>query len=197
MNTAIIILAAGSSSRLGQSKQMLDIDGEKLLVKTIKTALGSDGGPIAVVLGANEKQHREILKVLPVHIVYNEDWQSGMGSSLKKGLRYLLSEDPSLEAVVVLVCDQPLMISENINNLILKHHETKKAIIASRYAQMPGVPVLFDKIYFPKLMSLPDDQGAKKIILQHNDDVFEVDFPGGETDLDRMEDYDAFKKGEW
>lgn len=194
MKTGIIVLAAGSSSRLGQSKQMLDIGGETLLLKTVKAAIDSHEGSIAVVLGANEKEHRKMLSGLPVDIVYNEDWVKGMGGSLKIGLQHLMSGNSSLEAIVVLVCDQPLLRRENITNLILSYQENKKSIIASRYSQIPGVPVLFDKVYFPELMALPDDQGAKKIILQNPEDVFEVDFPGGEIDLDTDADYKAFIK---
>lgn len=196
LKSGIIILAAGPSSRLGEPKQMLDIDGETLLVKTVKAAIGSHAGSIAVVLGSNEKEHRKLLRELTLDIVYNENWQSGMGSSLKTGLQHLLSQYPSLEAIIILVCDQPLLTTENITNLILKHQETNKPIIASRYSGIPGVPVLFNKAYFPELMALPDDQGAKKIILQHPEDVDEVPFPGGEIDLDTMADYEAFKKRE-
>lgn len=194
MKTGTIILAAGSSSRMGQSKQMLDVNGEKLLAKTVKAALDSHAGTVAVVLGSHEKAHRESLGGLPVEIVYNENWKNGMGSSIKKGLSHLMSGDPSLEAVVVLVCDQPLLTAENIIRLIMEYRQSKKPIIASRYSQTPGVPVLFDRIYFPQLMALPNDQGAKQIMLQHRDDVSEVDFPGGEIDLDTPEDYDAFQR---
>lgn len=194
MGTGTIILAAGASSRMGQSKQMLDVNGEKLLVRTVKAALDSHGGTVVVVLGSHEKAHRKSLCGLPVEIVYHSNWKNGMGSSIKKGLSHLMSGNPSLEAVVILVCDQPLLTAENITRLIREYRQSKKTIIASRYSKMPGVPVLFDRIYFPHLMALPDDQGAKQIILQHRDDVSEVDFPGGEIDLDTPEDYDAFQK---
>ena len=192
METGIIVLAAGSSSRMGQPKQMLDISGETLLLKTIKTAINSHAGAVVVVLGANEKVHRKMLLGLAVDIVYNEDWKKGMGHSLKRGLQHLISVHFPLDAVVVLVCDQPFLESKNITNLISSYQQIKKSIIASMYSGTPGVPVLFDKVYFPKLMGLPDDEGAKKILLQNPDDVFGVDFPGGEIDLDTSADYTAF-----
>jgi len=194
MNSAAIILAAGSSTRMGQSKQMLDVKGEKLLVTTIQTVLKAGITNTTVVLGADEESHRKIIRDLPVDIVYNKNWERGMGNSLKSGLASLIQKNPALEAIVVTVCDQPLMKPENITNLLAKYKETGKPVIASRYSQMPGVPALFDKSYFRKLALLPDDQGAKKIILQNKDDVCEVDFPGGEVDLDTMEDYEAFVK---
>lgn len=192
MNSGAIILAAGSSSRMGQSKQMLDIHGEKLLRKTVHTFVEASVSPIAVVLGADEKAHRELLTDLPIHIVLNPNWRRGMGSSLKAGLSYLLSVDPSMSAVMVSVCDQPLLSADIIVGLIKKYQQEHKPIVASRYSGVPGVPVLFDAAYFERLASLPDNQGAKKIILENPSDVSVVPFPGGEIDLDTMEDYEGF-----
>ncbi len=194
MKTGIIVLAAGSSSRMGQSKQMLDIGGEALLARTVKAAIDAQLGPIVVVVGSNAHAHKKLITGLSVDIVHNEAWEKGMGHSLKTALHHLIGKHSTIQAVVVLVCDQPLLTPKNITNLVKKFEESKKPIIASRYSNMPGVPVLFDKEYFSKLMGLPDDQGAKKIILQNPDDVSEVDFQGGEIDLDTIEDYNAFKK---
>ena len=192
MNCGAILLAAGSSSRMGRSKQLLDINGEKLLVKTIQTVIRARIPAVTVVLGAEEQAHRNAIQHLPVDIVVNQHWKRGMGSSLKSGLTHLLSKNPTLPAVIVLVCDQPLLKQENISALVSKYGETKKPLIASRYKQMPGVPALFDSRYFEQLAKLPDDEGAKKILLQNRGDVIHVDFPGGEVDLDTREDYEAF-----
>ena len=196
MNSGAIILAAGSSSRMGQSKQMLDINRKKLLVKTIQAVLDTGISNVAIILGSDEARHRPLLKTLPVDTVNNLHWKKGIGSSIRSGLQYLMSKHPMLEIVIVSVCDQPLLRSENISTLILKYQQTGKPIIASRYSKTPGVPVLFHKTYFEKLATLPDDHGAKKIILQNPSDVSEVDFPGGEVDLDTKQDYEKFLKRE-
>jgi len=174
---------------------MLDVNGERLLAKTIRTVLTAGIRNIAVVLGADREGHRRMIENLPVDIVYNDNWERGMGSSLKTGLKHLTGKYPSLESVIVTVCDQPLMQPEHISNLLSKQKQTGKPIIASRYSQMPGVPALFARSYFQKLSLLPDHQGAKGIILQNPGDLIEVDFPGGEVDLDTMEDYEAFLRG--
>lgn len=194
MNYGAIILAAGGSTRMGQSKQMLDIRGQKLLPKTIGTVLQSHIDPVVVVLGASSGEHVKIIKDFPVELVQNQEWAKGMGNSLKAGLLHLIASHLALDAVIILVCDQPLLESQNIQNLISAFEESRKPVIASRYSGMPGVPALFDKSYFDKLLTLPDDQGAKKIILQNRTDVLEVDFPEGEIDLDTPEDYDTFIK---
>lgn len=192
MTAAAIILAAGSSSRMGQSKQMLVINGEKLLVKTIQTVLGSGVRKVIVVLGSNESAHRKLIEDLPVDIVYNPNWEKGMGSSIKQGLAHFASDQRPPEGIIILACDQPLLHSEHIQKLLDKYQETGKPVIASTYSGMPGVPVLFDRAYYNSLQALPDKEGAKKIILQNPSDVALVPFPGGEIDLDTMEDYETF-----
>lgn len=192
MKSAAVILAAGSSSRMGQSKQMLDIHGEKLLIRTIGSFLRAGIPRVIVVLGANEKRHRELISDLPVEIIHNTDWQRGMGSSLKTGVRKVVADDPSVEVVIVSVCDQPLLSSEHIESLVARHKETGKKVIASQYSGAPGVPALFHKTFFERLMLLPDDQGAKKIILENSEETSLIPFPGGEIDLDTMEDYQSY-----
>lgn len=177
---------------MGRSKQMLDVKGEKLLVKTIQTVLRAGLSPVIIVLGSDVDGHRKLIRDLPVTIVHNPHWQSGMGSTIKAGLQQLTSKHPSPEAVVIAVCDQPLLSAETISNLISQHEQTGKPVIASGYSGAPGVPVLFHRTYFEKLQNLPDDTGAKKIILQNLADVSVVPFPGGEIDLDTPEDYNAF-----
>jgi molybdenum cofactor cytidylyltransferase len=193
MTAAAIILAAGSSSRMGESKQMLEIKGQTLLVKTIQTVLDSGIRKVVVVLGSNESAHRNLISHLPVDAIYNPRWEKGMGNSIKQGVAHLTSDEPFPEEIIILVCDQPLLRPQNILNLLSKYHQINKPIIASRYRGMPGVPVLFDKSYYERLLSLPDEQGAKKILLQNPRDVYEIDFPEGEIDLDTREDYEAFR----
>jgi molybdenum cofactor cytidylyltransferase len=194
LEVGIIVLAAGSSSRMGQSKQLLLIDDESLLLRTVKAALALTAEKTAVVLGASEKKHRAAIEHLPVEVVCNEHWKTGMGSSLKAGLNFLLDKSPDMDGIVVLVCDQPFLTAEHIRKLIQIHQQTNKPIVASAYAQTSGVPVFFSKPIFKQLLDLKDDQGAKKILRENTDQVALVDFPMGEIDLDTPEDYDRFQK---
>lgn len=192
MNVAAIILAAGSSSRMGRSKQMLEINGEKLLVSTVKTVLASEIRDVVVVLGADEQAHRQILTPFPVSVVFNDQWQKGMGSSIKVGLHHLMSSGSTCDAVMIFVCDQPLLTPEIIAAIVQIFEQMRKPVIASGYSNLPGVPVLFARSYFTKLEELPDDHGAKRMVQQNPSDVVIVPFPGGEIDLDTMQDYNAF-----
>jgi molybdenum cofactor cytidylyltransferase len=193
-NSAIIILAAGSSSRMGRSKQLLEIDKIPLLRKTVSTVLACNSEKIYVVIGSNADSHKTVIADLPVQIVLNEEWSKGMGSSLKKGLASAMSVSPGLAGVIVTVCDQPLLKSQHLNKIFLKYLETGKEIVASRYGGTAGVPTFFSKELFTELMNLQDQHGAKKIIERHPDQLEMVDFPGGEIDLDKIEDYYQFLK---
>lgn len=189
---AIIVLAAGSSSRMGRSKQMLEISGEQLLLTSTKSALASDATKVMVVLGANEPAHRKIIEKLSVEIITNANWQTGMGSSLKKGLQKLLQTTPQLNAILVMVCDQPLLTTDHLNNLIQTFKTTKSQIVASHYSGDTGVPALFEKSFFEELLNLENNSGAKKIIQQHKEVVHTIAFPQGAIDLDTPDDYQNF-----
>jgi molybdenum cofactor cytidylyltransferase len=192
MSAGIILLAAGASSRMGQSKQLLPIAGEPLLLKTVMTAIESQVHNVVVVLGANEAAHRELIQELPIEIVTNPNWQRGMGSSLKMGLQKILLSTPNLEAIIVMVCDQPLLKIDHLHELIQKFKDSKCKIVASYYSGMAGVPALFDKSLFSELLKIEDDSGAKQIIQNRKDLVQHVAFPQGSVDLDTPNDYQAF-----
>ena len=195
MDIGIIVLAAGSSSRMGRSKQLLEIEGQPLLCRCVTHALETKPQHIVVVLGANEKPHRDAIEKLQVEIVSNFYWKTGMGGSIKTGLNYLIQSGAQLDAVILIVCDQPALTSEHLRKLVKKFSEKKKAIIASRYAGSAGVPVLFGRSFFSNLLLLGDEHGAKKIIQQFPDQVATVDFPEGHLDLDTEEDYQNYLNG--
>lgn len=192
MNIGTIVLAAGSSSRMGRSKQLLEINGESLLCRCVKIALTANPDNIVVVLGANEKPHRDVIAHLPVKIVSNHYWKTGMGSSIKTGLNFLLQSGIELDAVIILVCDQPSLSAEHLQRMIDTFNGTQKPIIASAYANSKGVPVLFGRSFFSNLLLLGDDQGAKKLVQQFPDRVEHVDFPQGANDLDTEEDFQKY-----
>jgi molybdenum cofactor cytidylyltransferase len=185
---SVILLAAGSSSRLGQSKQLVQVDGKTLLEKSAQAALDSEAGHVMVVLGAQATLHKKVIEKLAVEVVINEDWKKGMGNSLKAGLQHLISNYPKTEAVIITVCDQPFLTSEHLNKLIATYQKTKTEIVASSYNQTKGVPALFSRYLFGQLLELEEMAGARKIILNYPTDFPLVEFPRGEIDLDTPED---------
>ncbi len=191
-NISLIVLAAGSSSRMGQSKQLLKIGDESLLAHSATIAIAA-GLRTIVVLGANEPEHRKAIVSLQVDIISNANWKNGMGSSLKTGLKYLLTSAPRTEAVIVMVCDQPLLTTAHLEKIRTKYEKSGKRIIASYYSGKPSVPALFHKSLFSEISDLPDDQGAKQIFQRHTNDMLTIDFPEGALDLDTPDDYKNFR----
>jgi molybdenum cofactor cytidylyltransferase len=190
----IIILAAGASSRLGTSKQLLRIDGEPLLIRTIHAALATLSKHVVVVLGSEAELHQKAINHFPLQPVINNNWIKGMGNSIKCGLHHLLHIHEFIDAVMICVCDQPLITSRHLNSLIAKFTDTGATIVASRYAGVNGVPVLFSREHFEKITGLDDKSGAKQILLQNPDLISHVDFPNGIYDIDTSQDIDDFLK---
>lgn len=189
----VLILAAGSSSRMGTSKQMLPVDGTSLLAKTISTVIHSNLEDIVVVLGSNADEHRIAANEFPVTTIINNDWHKGMGTSIRVGVKHFQANDV-IKGIIILVCDQPRLTADVIVSIIDKQKQTHKSVIASHYANTLGVPALFMRNFFDRLLTLDDDQGAKRIILNDRNQVSEVEFPDGGIDLDTKEDYDNYIK---
>ncbi|CAN5579490.1 hypothetical protein BH11BAC3_BH11BAC3_21810 [soil metagenome] len=194
MGCGIVLLAAGASSRMGRPKQLLMYQGKTLLDHSITSAKKSRAKKIVLVIGANEDA---IIKSVTSHgitIVKNEYWEQGMSSSIKAGLQNLLTEDPAIESVIFMACDQPFVTAVLLNKLIDTHEQIQKPIVASSYGNSAGIPALFDKTIFASLMTLTGDKGAKKIISQHPDLVHTIEFAEGNSDIDTISDYEQLLK---
>jgi molybdenum cofactor cytidylyltransferase len=187
-----VVLAAGSSSRLGTSKQLITIAGKTLLRHTSEVAYNVTGANTVVVLGFDSPAHEMEISNLPIHIVVNDKWKSGMGSSIKAGVDYLIKITSDLDAVIIMVCDQPYLTADHLRKIIETYERTAAPVVASTYASTVGVPALFDKSLIHDVLALADEQGAKKIIQQYSDRLVEIEFPGGEIDIDTQEDLQRF-----
>jgi len=185
----IVLLAAGKSSRLGKPKQLLIFEDTTLIKRAAKTALEITNKTV-VVTGALQEKVEEELNGLPVHIKYNKDYHEGIASSIRTGLTFLIKNFGELKGAIFMVCDQPYLSSWLISQLIQKAAETNSTIVAASYAGTIGTPVLFEKNFFPMLLELKGDNGAKKLIKENLNQVTTVNFPQGEIDIDTATDYD-------
>ena len=191
----IIILAAGASRRMGTPKQLLKIDNQTLIERAITITQALDNQQTVVVLGANAaKINPYIIRQKKVNFIVNKDWAQGMGTTLKAGLEFFLAREETVEAVIVMVCDQPYLTTEKLRQLIDAHQQTKAAIIATEYNGIKGVPALFSSTLFPKLLELNKDEGARKIIKKYKGKIVTIDFPEGIIDLDTPAAYQTFLK---
>jgi len=191
----IIILAAGNSSRLGEPKQLLHFQGKSLIQHVAAAAVEAIGSPVVIVSGSNEKLINQELSNLCVHFIHNEDWQQGMGSSIRVGIEELIRINPLIKAVIIAVSDQPFVTSQLFLDLIQQAETNESRIIGSSYENTTGTPVLFPEKYFDSLLALNGAEGAKKLLKKFVDDVKSVPFPLGGIDIDTKEDYQKLLNG--
>ncbi|WP_235831000.1 nucleotidyltransferase family protein [Flavobacterium ustbae] len=190
--TGIIILAAGNSSRLGRPKQLLEYKESTLLKNTISEALKVENSFVIVVTGSNHNLIEKELYSFEIAFSFNPDWETGMSSSIVKGITDLLFQNPDCEQCILTVCDQPFVTNSIFENLISESQKNQKGIAASAYADTLGTPVLFHQKYFQELQELKGQEGAKKLLKKYTDDVVSVPFEKGNIDIDTEEDYLKF-----
>ena len=194
--TAVIILAAGNSSRLGVPKQTLLYQGRSLVRRMTGEADSAELNPVIVVTGAYSTEVSAELTGCGVHLVYNAHWQKGMGSGIAAGMLKLQMMGSGVENVIIAVCDQPYVSAQLFRRLIEKEAESGMGIVACAYADTLGTPVLFGQRYFEALLQLNGNSGAKKLLELYRYDVAEIPFPQGSIDIDTVADYEKLKKGE-
>ncbi|PSR13938.1 MAG: hypothetical protein DA408_04120 [Bacteroidetes bacterium] len=191
----IILLAAGSASRMGMPKQLL-VYRQQPMIRHLLEKLQTLNLPICVVLGARAAMIRPVIADFAIQVVECKDWERGMGASLKSGLRAIWQAHPTLAGVLVCVADQPFLSAGLLQQFLTQFqtNEQPAAIFAARYAsQVIGVPVLFSRYHFPLLERMEDAAGAKKILSDQQNNIIPLDFPQGDFDVDRPEDWDFFR----
>lgn len=209
-NIAIIILAAGASTRMGQPKQLLTWQGETLIRRMVKMALATQCSTF-VVLGANATFIHPEISDFDIKIVENEDWEKGMSTTMRVGLQALLKAQPNVQAALFLLTDQPFVTTDYLVQLIdcfqrggkregrgetkeegreTSHQQPATSIIASAYEGRLGVPAIFGRAWFEELMQIEGDRGARALLMQHQEEVLAIPFPAGKFDLDTPEDFD-------
>jgi molybdenum cofactor cytidylyltransferase len=206
-----ILLAAGESKRFGQPKQLLNWRNQPFVRAVSLIALEAGLSPVVVVTGAYAQQVEDVLINLPVKIVHNQDWRSGLSSSVRAGLSNLLQPPTGngtpthpfhpaglidmgkVGAAIFLLADQPQIPALLIRSLVDMHSKGLQPVVAPMVAsERRANPVLFDQVTFPDLMTLEGDVGGRAIFgkyeveyLPWHDDklLLDVDEP---ADYDRL-----------
>lgn len=193
VDTAFLILAAGSSRRMNQPKQLLPFKNDVLLTHVIKQALAVSKENVFVILGANSNLISQEIKSFSVNILCNKQWKKGIGGSIAYGV----SEIKKLKKhhrVVVLLADQPSISTKYIQSLLIDHvnHQNKITVTACR--NYTGVPAVFEQDFFQELILLSNDDGAKPILKKHKLQVSKFVTDKEILDIDTPEEYDKILK---
>ncbi len=187
--TVLVTDMAGASTRMGMPKQLLQFGGQTLLRRVASAALEAGCRPVVVVTGANAAACRGSLCGLDVQEAENQQWQSGMSSSVRVGIETVVAVDPKTAAVVLMLCDQPFITRDIIAALVAAYRETGRSIVASRYGKSYGASALFGRAHFAELTALEGATGTKQVIQKHLPKVHLLLFPGAEIDVDTRDDF--------
>ncbi|HEY4124508.1 MAG TPA: molybdopterin-binding/glycosyltransferase family 2 protein [Rhizomicrobium sp.] len=189
---AAVVLAAGLSSRMGENKLLVNIDGEPLIRRTVETVLKSQASPVIVVTGQDADGIRQALIGLNVQFANNPDFAKGLSTSLKSGLKQIPGES---DGAMIVLGDMPSVTPTLLDTLIAAFDPAEgRAICVATHAGKRGNPVLWARRFFPEMLAIEGDVGAKHIMAANDELVCEVEAPTDAplVDIDTKEDLAAF-----
>jgi molybdenum cofactor cytidylyltransferase len=188
---ASVLLAAGGSRRLGRPKQLLRHRLKPLLLHAVAAAREAGSGPVVVVLGAQRRRLRLVLRrtAPDVLVATNPRWAEGLASSLKVGLRRV---PPGTRAALVLLVDQPHVDAAALRRLLTAWRRRPGVPAAARYDDHIGVPAVLPRRYWRAVRALHGHSGARTL-LRGAGVLSVVDMPEAAVDLDTPEDVSAWR----
>jgi molybdenum cofactor cytidylyltransferase len=178
---------------MGQPKLLLEWQGKTLVRRAAETATESGAAPVILVSGPYDAEMRRELADLPVRVVHNPDYATGMSTSLRAGVAALPDD---VAGAIVMLSDQPLVSSDVLVKLASNLVEQEALIVQPRYDGAPGNPVGFNRGLFAELQSQHGDQGARELLRARRSDICYVDFDNAalQQDIDTAEDFEALRR---
>ncbi len=203
--TAAIILAAGSSSRMGggRHKLLLPLHDRPVLAHVLDAVLASQARPVVLVLGHQAEQVRAHIASYVTHpdlnIIENTDYLQGMSTSMRLGIQalqsygYMNSSNSEIDSTLILLGDQPLITAQDIDTLIAAYRTTAKKIVAPTYDGKRGNPILFDASLFPELLKVTGDEGGRSVLERHRDEIATVEMGNSLANID-VDTWEAYQQ---
>ena len=189
INIPHVLLAAGTSKRMGQPKQLLRWANKSLIQFQVETILPSTE-KLYVILGAYAALIQPLLKNYEVELIQFYQWEKGMGNSLAYGIQQILNSNQTIEGILISLIDQPLVTSSHYLNMRATFEKGNNQIIASESdSGWSGVPVLFDAYYFDELQKLSGEEGAKLILKKNKANSISINAGNTLIDMDTPEVY--------
>ena len=208
-STAAIILAAGTSSRMGggRHKLLLPLNDRPVLAHVIDATLASHARPILIVLGHQANQVKAQLAAYATHpditLIENPDYLQGMSTSMRAGLEAIISHDYKkaddallVDSALIILGDQPLITSQIIDALISTwqaRSQTGKRIVAPLYNGKRGNPTLFAASLFPELLEVMGDEGGRRVVERHKEDLVAVELGSAVANYD-VDTWEAYQQ---
>jgi len=188
---AAVVLAAGSSTRMGQNKLFLDIGGETLVRRAVRAAVLARLAPVIVVLGHEAERVRAELAGLPCVPVVNPDHARGVGTSLQAGVTRAATE---ARALVVVLADMPFVTASMLETLVERYRKSGAPLVVSRYGEVEAPPNLFDRSLFAELLEGDAERCAKQVVRRHKHEAAVAAWPERALrDIDVPGDYEEIR----
>lgn len=194
MTIAAVVLAAGRSARLGRAKQQLRIGGVTLVRRALDAVLDAGCRPVVLVVAAGDDASSADAIELDVQLQINDEPAAGMSRSIGLGVAALAAMQPPIDALAIVVCDQPALSAAVLRRLRAAFEAARPhgaSAAACAYADSVGTPALFDATCMAELLALRGDRGAKRLLLAYGDRLVRVAWEAGGRDIDRPEDLAA------
>lgn len=186
-----VVLAAGLSRRMGRPKLLLPIDGRPVIRRTVEALAGAGLADLVVVVPPESEALRTALDGLAVRFAVNPAPEAGQAGSVVAGVAALA---PGTTAVLIALGDQPDLPRAVLAGVLERHRAGGATIVAPRYREGRGNPVLFTSTVFPELLRLTGDQGARAVVEADAARValvsFDIPMP---RDVDTPEDYESLR----
>jgi molybdenum cofactor cytidylyltransferase len=185
-----VVLAAGSSSRLGSNKLLIDLGGETIVHRAARRALEAGLAPVIVVLGFEADRVMEALQKLDVVAAVNPDHTRGMHSSVRVGITRVPAD---CEAAVVILADMPLVTSAMSAGLVARFRSGTEPLVISLYGDVQAPPTLYARALFPALAAAGKG-GGRLVVRDHREEAAALEWPPALlADLDRPEDLERLR----
>jgi molybdenum cofactor cytidylyltransferase len=170
---AAIILAAGTSSRMGTNKLLVPIDSAPMLNHAIDAALYSQACRALVVVGHESAAIIRVCSECTTEIVHNPEYNTGMASSIRAGIKALPAD---IDAALIMLGDMPYVSAVDLDRLIEAHRAQPAAICVPQYRGRRGNPLLWPRRFFPALEKLSGDNGARALLSHFTQHIRAVEF---------------------
>jgi len=188
---AAVVLAAGSSTRMGRNKMLLDLGDRTVVRRAVQAVIDAGVDRVVVVLGHEAERVEAELSGLPCTRVVNPEHALGVGTSLHRGIAHAAD---GADAIVVTLADMPFVSAGMIATVVERYRETRAPLVVSRYGEIQAPPTLYDRALFAELLAVPDERCGKQVVRRHLDEAVAVAWPEDALrDIDVAEDYERVR----
>jgi molybdenum cofactor cytidylyltransferase len=186
-----IVLAAGSSTRMGRNKLLLEVDGETLVRRAVRLAGKAGLDPVILVTGCFREAVERAVAGLDCAPTFNPDHETGIQTSVARGVG---AAPAACGAAVVMLPDMPFVTARMVRTLLERHADTGAAVVASRYGDVNAPPILYDRSLFGEISRMKAGCG-REVVRRHHERAVHVDWPADRLrDLDRPGDYESVRR---